>query len=191
MQNKTKIDDILDPATNLLPDDEIIDDDIKIDNIFTDDDGLFEERNLKPEHRKFIEDLLRKTNFAEIGNLIPETKPIVKTEIKPLDLKYEDVVFEGTDSSDDDIVDGALSDAETSVFDNMSNNKTTLPEKLSDAETEFYNLSDAETIGYTSDIDFMKNNSQHPKKRMKKKLRDKIKKETIESNKNKLKNKKI
>ena len=191
MQNKTKIDDILDPANNLLPDDEIIDDDIKIDNIFTDDDGLFEERNLKPEHRKFIEDLLRKTNFAEIGNLIPETKPIVKTEIKPLDLKYEDVVFEGTDSSDDDIVDGALSDAETSVFDNMSNNKTTLPEKLSDAETEFYNLSDAETIGYTSDIDFMKNNSQHPKKRMKKKLRDKIKKETIESNKNKLKNKKI
>ena len=191
MQNKTKIDDILDPANNLLPDDEIIDDDIKIDNIFTDDDGLFEERNLKPEHRKFIEDLLRKTNFAEIGNLIPETKPIVKTEIKPLDLKYEDVVFEGTDSSDDDIVDGALSDAETSVFDNMSNNKSTLPEKLSDAETEFYNLSDAETIGYTSDIDFMKNNSQHPKKRMKKKLRDKIKKETIESNKNKLKNKKI
>ena len=90
--------------------------------------------------------------------MIPELKPIVKTEIKPLDLKYEDVVFEGTDSSDDHIpVDDASSDAEIAVFDNMLDNETTLPENLLDAETELYSLSDAKTIYYTSDIEFIEN----------------------------------
>ena len=53
----------------------------------------------------------------------------------------------------------------------------------------FYGLSDADTIDYTSDIKFIKKIPQHPKKQMKRKLGDKIKKETIESNKNKLKDK--
>ena len=53
-------------------------------------------------------------------------------------------------------VDKALSDVETVVFDNMLDNETTLPESLSDAETEFYGLSDADTIEYTSDIKFIK-----------------------------------
>ena len=104
---------------------------------------------------------------------------MIKKEIKEPVLKYEDVVFNRNDRFDDDItVDNTLSDAETAVFDNMSDNETTLPENLSDAETEFYGSSDAKTIDYTSDIEFIK---KIPKKWMKRKLRDKIKKETIES----------
>ena len=118
--------------------------------------------------------------------MIPEPKAIVKTEIKPINLKYEDVVFEGTDSSDDDINDDdTLSDAETAVFDNMLDNETTLRENLSDAETEFYGKSDPKTTDYTSDIAFIKKIPEHPKNWMKRKLRYKIKKEAIESNKNK------
>ena len=32
--------------------------------IFIDDDGLFEEKKLKPEDREFMEHLFRKTSFA-------------------------------------------------------------------------------------------------------------------------------
>ena len=60
----------------------------------------------------------------------------------------------------------------------MSDTETVIPENLSGPETEFYSLSDVETIDYTSDIEFIKTNLLHPK-RMKRKLRDKIKKETI------------
>ena len=82
--------------------------------------------------------MLRKTNFAEVGNLIPEIKLLIKKEIKEPVLKYEDVAFNRNDSSDGDItVYEALSDIETAVFDNMLDNETTLPESLSDAETEF------------------------------------------------------
>ena len=66
--------------------------------------------------------------------------------------------------------------------------KPTLPKSLSDTETEYYGLSDAETIDYMADIKFLKKIPQHLKNQMKTKLRDKIQK-TIESNKNKLKNK--
>ena len=107
---------------------------------------------------------MRKTNFAEVSNLIPETKPLIKKEIKESVLKYEDAVFDRNDSSDDDITaDDALSDSETAVFDNMSDNKTTLPENFSDAETKFYGLSDAKTIDYATDIEFIKTILQHPK----------------------------
>ena len=99
---------------------------------------------------------MRKAIFPEVGNLIPETKPWIKKEIKEPVLIYEDAVFDRNDSSDDNItVDNALSDAETAVFDNMLDNETTLPENLSDAEKEFFGLSDAETIDYTSDIEFI------------------------------------
>ena len=72
----------------------------------------------------------------------------------------------------------------------MLDNETTLPETLSDAETEIYGSLDTETTDYMPDIKFIKKIPQHLKKQIKRRLRDKIKKETIESNKNKLKIKK-
>ena len=109
--------------------------------------------------------------------MIPESKPILKIEIKLLDLKYEDVVFERPDSSDDNItVDYSVSDTETAVFNNLSDNETKMSETLQDAETGFYGLSDAETIDHISDIELIKKVAQHPKKWMKRKLKDKLKK---------------
>ena len=72
----------------------------------------------------------------------------------------------------------------------MSDTETILPNNLSEVNTEFYSdLSDAETINYTPDIEFIKKNPRHPKNGMKRKLRDRIKKEKLETNKDKLKNK--
>ena len=68
-KKKKKIEGILDAAADLPPDNTIIDDDIKIENIYIGDGSLFDEKNTKQEDREFIEDLLKETNFAEIGNL--------------------------------------------------------------------------------------------------------------------------
>ena len=60
-----------------------IDNDINIDDIFIDDDGLFDQENIKQEDREYIEDLSRKKNFAEAGNLIPDTLiPLIKKKLK-------------------------------------------------------------------------------------------------------------
>ena len=96
---------------------------------------------------------MRTTNFAEVGNLIPETKPLIKEEVKDLVLKYEDDVFVN------------LSDIDTFAYDNMSETETIIPDNFSEADIEFYSdLSDPETIEYTSDIEFIKKTPRQPKK---------------------------
>ena len=54
-----------------------------------------------------------------------------------------------------------------------------MSETLPDAETGFYGLSDAETIDHISDIELIKKVAQHPKKWMKRKLKDKLKKKPL------------
>ena len=70
--------------------------------------------------------------------MIPEIKPLIKEEAKDPVSKYEDVVFDRNDSSDDNItIDDKLSDVDTIAYDNMSETETIIPDNLSKAETEF------------------------------------------------------
>ena len=59
-----KIEDILDAAADLPPDNAIIDDDMKVDDIFFDDDDLFDKNYIKEEDKEFIKDLLKKNKFC-------------------------------------------------------------------------------------------------------------------------------
>ena len=58
MKKKTIMEGILDAAAKLPLENTIIENDMKIDNIFIDDDGLFDKKNMKQEDREHTEVLL-------------------------------------------------------------------------------------------------------------------------------------
>ena len=113
--------------------------------------------------------------------MITETKLLIKEDTKKPILKHEDVVFNKNDSFDDGITIGdVVSDIDTVVYSDMSETETNTPDNFPEADTEFYNnLLDIETIDYTLDIEFIKKTPLHPKKGIKKKLRDSIKEEKV------------
>ena len=83
-----KVNGILDAATDLLPDGVKIDDNVKIDYIFIDDDRFFDDHDLKTEDREYLEDLLQKTNFAEVRIIIPDAIEPVREKSASPDLRY-------------------------------------------------------------------------------------------------------
>ena len=65
-----KIDGILDAAADLPPQNVKIDDTPKLNDIFIDDNGFFDNDDLKPEDREYLNNLLEKTNFTDVGAII-------------------------------------------------------------------------------------------------------------------------
>ena len=137
-----KVNCILDAATDLLPDGVKIDDNVKIDYIFIDDDRFFDDHDLKTDDREYLEDLLQKTDFAEVRIIIPnDIEPVREKSASP-DLRYEDVIFPASDVGPSDV---ELSDAETMKFVN------------SNADS----LSDIETTDNKPDVEFLQQRSSH------------------------------
>ena len=154
-----KFNGILDAATDLLPDGVKIDDDVKIDYIFIDDDRFFDDHDLKTEDREYLEDLLQKTNFVEVGIITPDAiKPVREKSASP-DLRYEDVILPGSDVGLSDV---ELSDAENMKF--FNNNVDS--------------LSDIETTDNKPDVEFLQQRSSHLSdrlRRMQKQKQNKVK----------------
>ena len=120
---------------------EKVDNHSTITNIFIDDDQLFVDTDMKVEGKSYLQDLIQRTNFPEVGTIInvPENNVAQTTQRDPSpNLRYEDVIF---------------------------------PD--SDTESEVDQMSDAETIGYMSDIDITDERPLHSREWLKRKCKQK------------------
>ena len=120
---------------------EKVDNHSTITNIFIDDDQLFVDTDMKIENKSYLQDLIQRTNFPEVGTIIkvPENNVAQTTQRDPSpNLRYEDVIF---------------------------------PD--SDTESEVDQMSDAETIGYMSDIDITDKQPLHSREWLKRKCKQK------------------
>ena len=77
-----EIDGTLDAAADLPPDGVKLDGDIKIHDIFIDDNRIFDDHDLKTEDRKYLENLLQKSNFAEVGTIVPDFIEPVRKKVQ-------------------------------------------------------------------------------------------------------------
>ena len=94
-----------------------------------------------------MNNLLQKTDFADVGTIIDS--PITVEPTSPRNetqyLKYEDVIYPASDIEQQ----MSFSDTETIIYNNND-----------------LDLSDTETVDYTSDIEFLQKRPLHPRERL-------------------------
>ena len=98
-KNRERILNVINSMADLLPKVEKIEDKLDIEDLFIDEDKIFDvEEDLKEEDKKFILDLRDKTEFSREGNIYfkkdndEKMKPVIKNE-KEEDFNIEDVLL--------------------------------------------------------------------------------------------------